>query len=144
MKKHKKTIKLRIFKKLSKSAGKSISALVRICFFPTWHPSVSHKNSAKKRRKKKAITLGNDFPATDFVWVWISCTASPLLLVNHSNTTAEAIQALMSAGNSYPHSSCCRKVPYHFIEGLDLFLKPFSFERNFERYWTYARAMPLY
>ena len=29
------------------------------------------------------------------------------------NTTAEAIQTWMSAGNSYPHSSCCRKVPYH-------------------------------
>ena len=38
--------------------------------------------------------------------------ASPLVLINNSNTPAEAIQTWMSAGNLYPHSSCCRKVPY--------------------------------
>ena len=37
--------------------------------------------------------------------------ALPLVLINHSNTPAEAIQTWMSAGNPYPHSSCCRKVP---------------------------------
>ena len=35
--------------------------------------------------------------------------ASPLVLVNHSNTLVEAIQTLMSAGNPYPHSSNVRK-----------------------------------
>ena len=46
---------------------------------------------------------------------------SPLVLINHSNTPADAIQTWMSAGNSYPHSSCCRKVPY--FKGITYFFR---------------------
>jgi hypothetical protein len=35
--------------------------------------------------------------------------ASPLVLVNHFNMPAKAIQTLMSAGNPFPHSNSARK-----------------------------------
>ena len=100
MKKHEKTSKLRIFKKLSKSAGKSIPALGRVCFFPTWHHSVSHKNSAKK--------------VYIYIFFKILIAQLSIWLKNSQimNNLVIFVLYWLLIQNSYPHSSCCRKVPY--------------------------------
>ena len=49
-------------------------------------------------------TLGNDFPATALVWVWISCTHSCL------NCLSRCVR-MVYKHSWLRHSSCCRKVP---------------------------------
>ena len=65
------------------------------------------------------VSAGNSIPAFSHIntlQFHIKIQHSPLVLLNHSNTPAEAIQTWMSAGNPYPNSSCCRKVPLLFNE----------------------------
>ena len=48
------------------------------------------------------LSCGYEFPALIHAWI-----ASAVVLEWFTSTRG------MSAGNSYPHSSCCRKVPFH-------------------------------
>ena len=56
------------------------------------------------------FTMGLSCNSSSVAMSGLPQVAKPRVLVNHSNTMAEAIQAWMSAGNSYPHESCCRKI----------------------------------
>ena len=77
------------------------------------------------------ILCGYRFPALIHAWI-----ASAIVLEWFTSTHGEAILTRMSAGNLYPHSSCCRKVPFllkTFREKLlkfAFFISNFSFGRR--------------
>ena len=106
---------LRLFSKVMFSALEKLATRVNILSFC---PNAFQP----KRTGQNLSVIGWLIPLMilDEKWAHFLCTPEvktyrtflqqPLVLINHSNTLAEAIQTWMSAGNSYPHKNCCRKI----------------------------------